>query len=84
MQSGYRFDAEDRLHGPPMNPPERALDYNIHRQAAAAAARQADRPSRLCEPRRRSSVMTFVTVETPQPSFLVDSVDPRPCPVRRK
>lgn len=87
MQSEYQFNAEDRIHGPPQNLPERALDYCNRPIAAERKGDDAlvERPrhaSRLGQPRQRSASAQFIIVETPEPSFVVDSVDPAPCPAR--
>ncbi|AYU78331.1 hypothetical protein conserved [Leishmania donovani] len=82
MQAEYKFDAADRRRGPPPNNPERALDYREHTDDDKLMV-HASQVNYLSKPRHRNCLTEFIIVETPVVSFLVDSVDPSPCLLRR-
>ncbi|KPI84945.1 hypothetical protein ABL78_5988 [Leptomonas seymouri] len=78
MKAEFQFDAEERFRGPPKNIPERALDYDRRKDDSLLENR---RPaSRSLHPRPLSRESPFVVIEPPVPDFVVDTVDPSPCP----
>lgn len=78
MQAPYIFNAEERFHGPPRISPEQALDYEEGK--AAVVVERVRPPSRAARHRPPSRESPFVVVQTPEPSFVADTIDPSPCP----
>jgi hypothetical protein len=83
MQTEYKFDAEERFPCPlPKNLPERALDYES-RLKDEQLLEKCRPTSRTSHHRPSSHESPFIVIETPEPTFVNDTMDPSPCPVHQ-